>query len=219
MGRLRLCLRVLGLAAVLGAISITPVLAQSATTAPAQTLATCDGQTFAGQSVATQQQFIGAYGANAANVWAQQHNAAVMAAGACPPPVPPVAAVPPPAPIVVVQENGNGNSNSNDNDDRQPTVSLDLSKNDVNRGESFEIRVSGHREGDVGVTRIWWWATDTSDSNLSDRHTHECGDVADCRQDWQESTNDGGKTIRIHAQARNRDGRDSEEVTKDVRVR
>ena len=245
MGRFRRPLRVLLMVAALGAISITPVLAQSTTPAPMQTIVTCDGQTFAGQTLETQNQFIATYGATAADAWAQQHNAAVQAAGGCAPPPPPVAAAPPPEPIVIVEEtgnsngngnsnsntndngnsnnntndNGNNNNNSNDNDDRRPTVSLDVSKNEVSRNESFDIRVAGHREGDGGVSRVWWWATDTDDSNLRDTHTHECGDADECRHDWQERTNDGGKSIHIHAQARDQHGRDSDEVTREIRVR
>jgi hypothetical protein len=234
---LRRPLRILALAAVLAAITITPVLAQTTPPASTQTIATCDGQTFAGQSVDTQNQFNLAYGVNAANTWVQQHDTAAVAAGLCPPPAAAVAA----APVVVVEENRNGNNNSNGNsndnnnngngndnnnngndnndDHRRPSVSLDVSRNDVNRGERFEIRVTGHREGDSRLERIWWWATDTNDSRLRDSHTHDCNDSDECRETWQESADNGGQTIRIHAQARNRDGQDSDEVTRDLRVR
>jgi hypothetical protein len=244
MKRLNLPLRVLLLAAVLGAISITPVLAQSATPAPVQTIATCDGQTFTGQSLETQNQFIATFGANAADIWAEQHNAALMAAGTCAPPPPPVAAARPPVEVVVEEvgnsngnANNNGNSNgnnngnannndngnnnngnSNDNADHRPSVSLFISKDEVNRNESFEIRVSAEREHAARLSRIWWWATNTDDSQLRDTHTHECDDSDSCRHEWQESTHDGGRTIRIHARARDRDGRDSDEVTTDIRV-
>jgi hypothetical protein len=229
---LRRPLRVLTLAAALGAISITPVLAQTTTAPSSQTVTTCDGQTFAGQSLDTQSQFTAAYGANAANTWAQQHNAAAIAAGLCAPPAPPQVAAPAGPAVVIVEENTNGNSNnndnhsgnsnnntSNDNDHRRPSVSLDLSRDEVTRGERFEIRVTGHREGDSRLERIWWWATDTNDGRLQSTHTHDCDDADDCHQEWQESSDEGGRTIRIHAQARNRDGRDSDEVTREIRVR
>ena len=237
MGRLTLPLRALVIAGVLAAIVITPALAQSTTPAPAQTIAACDGLTFAGQSLQTQQQFIATFGANAAAAWAQQHDAAVRAAGGCPTPAPPVVAAAPREQVVVVEKsgnnnrnrisnsnsngngNGNSNDNGNDNSDHRPSVSLDVSKGEVDRHESFEIRVSAQREHASRLDKIWWWATDTNDSHLRDDHTHACDDADSCRNDWQESTDDGGRTIRIHARARDRDGQDSDEVTRDIRVR
>ena len=219
MGRLTLPLRALAVVAVFGAVAATPVLAQTMTPPPTQAVAACDGQTFAGQLADTQNQFIATFGANAATVWAQQHNAAVVAAGGCPPPAPPMAAVPPPAPVVIVERSDNGNGNDNDNDDHRPSVSLDVSRGEVGRNESFEIRVRAERERANRISKIWWWATDTDDRNLRDTHTHDCDDSDTCRNDWQESTDDGGRTIRIHAVARDRNGRDSDEVTRDIRVR
>jgi hypothetical protein len=136
-------------------------------------------------------------------------------------PLPPVAVVPPPdhvAPESDVAEHVLAD-NGNDNDDPRPRVVLDVSKDQVDRNESFEIRVAGHHHGDGGISKVWWWASGTDDPDLRDTHIHECDDTSSCGHAWQQSTDNGGRTIRIHARARDRDGRDSDEAIREIRVR
>lgn len=109
MHRLRIALATLGLAAVLGGALVVPALAQPAG-APLQAIATYDGASFAGQSADTQSLFTSAFGSNAADTWAQQHNAQLIASGFVAP-----ASASLPVVTIVNKENENDNGSDNDN--------------------------------------------------------------------------------------------------------
>jgi hypothetical protein len=97
-----------------------------------------------------------------------------------------------------------------------PGLSLRLSDDRVDQGETFTIRLEA--TSDVGVDSMWWWATSTDDNELRNTHTFDCSGASPCRNTWDESTDDTG-TIVIHAQARDRNGRESSEETEELRVR
>ena len=98
----------------------------------------------------------------------------------------------------------------------KPSISLGLSDDRVDQGESFTVRLEGG--DDAGVETIFWWATSTSDNNLRDTHSVNCRGSNPCRRNWDESTTDTG-TITIHAKSRNVNGVESDEVSQDLRVR
>jgi hypothetical protein len=102
---------------------------------------------------------------------------------------------------------------------RPPWVILDLSKDQVDQNESFTIQVTGRSDDSGGVAAIWWWASATSDPALNDIHTYLCGGTSTCSGRWQVSTDDGWSDISIHARARDRYGRDADEVIRDIWVR
>lgn len=101
----------------------------------------------------------------------------------------------------------------------RPWVDLDLSKDQIDPNESFNIRVTGRSDGDGGVAAIWWWATGTSDPELHNIHMHNCGGASTCSSMWQVGTNDGWSAIWIHARARDRYGRDADEISREIWVR
>ena len=104
-------------------------------------------------------------------------------------------------------------------DARRPRVILDVSKDQVDQNESFTIRVTGSSDGGGGIAAIWWWATGTSDPALHDIHIDVCNGTSTCSGRWQVSTDDSWSEIWIHARARDRNGRDADEVTRDIWVR
>jgi hypothetical protein len=98
----------------------------------------------------------------------------------------------------------------------KPSIKLTLSEDRVNKGEEFTIRLEAEAEG--GVAALWWWATDTDDEELRDTHTFDCNGATPCRQSWKAHTDDEGR-LEIHAMSRDNAGRESEEVTLELRVR
>jgi hypothetical protein len=104
-------------------------------------------------------------------------------------------------------------------DARRPSVSLDVSKDQVDQNESFTIWVTGRSDGGSGVDVIWWWATGAADAGLHGTHIYPCSGMSTCSGSWQASSGDGWSQIWIHARARDRYGRDADEVTRDVWVR
>src|SRR5207249_4270733 len=94
-------------------------------------------------------------------------------------------------------------------------LTLRLSDSRVNPGDTFTITLEA--TSGQGVDSMWWWATDTDDDNLRNTHTFDCNGASPCRNNWDESTDDTG-THTIHAQARDRAGQSSQELTADIRV-
>jgi hypothetical protein len=129
-GRFAVTLGVLGLVVFLGTTRAAPASAQPI---PQQTGTTYDGTAFSDQSLSTQNDFIAAYGANAANVWAQQHNAALAAAGY---PVPQSAVAVITVPEVILDNNNyndnNDNIDINDNGNHHHNVNNDNGNHDHN---------------------------------------------------------------------------------------
>jgi hypothetical protein len=137
------------------------------------------------------------------------------------PTAPAVAPAPTATPVVqtVVVQPPSDDNDSGDNDnsnDSQPRVSLSIDPDRVSKGQHFTVRITG-RGGD-GLSRIWWWATNTGQSSLSDTHTHDCDGSDPCRFDWSEGANDSG-SFTIHARARDRNGNESDDATHEVHVR
>ncbi len=117
-------------------------------------------------------------------------------------PVPPAA--PPPATPTPVPS------------DAKPTTTLKLDDTSVTAGDTIRITVTG--TDDKGVATLVWYATDTSDDNLKNTHTQDCGGATPCRYTFETSTQDTG-TITIHAYSIDTAGQHSDEVTEDVKVR
>jgi hypothetical protein len=97
-----------------------------------------------------------------------------------------------------------------------PEISIRLSDDRVDDGETFTVRLES--SSDVGIDRMWWWATSTDDDELRDTHSENCRSTSPCRQSWDVSTTDDGD-ITFHAKSRDMNGVESEEVTQDIRVR
>ena len=101
----------------------------------------------------------------------------------------------------------------------KPSVELRLEDDEVVQGETFTLRIEAVEDGGSGISAIWWWATGTSDPTLNDVHIDLCNGTSTCSGRWQVSTDDGWSQIWIHARARDRSGRDANEVTRDIWVR
>jgi hypothetical protein len=136
-----------------------------------------------------------------------------------PPAAAPAPTATPVTQTIVVQTSSSDDNDNDDNDNRdhdRPAVSLSVDPDRVARGESFTVHVTAR--GDNGISRIWWWATDTDEDSLRDTHTHDCGGSDPCRFTWSASARDAG-TFTIHVRARDRRGDESDDVTRDVHVR
>jgi hypothetical protein len=97
-----------------------------------------------------------------------------------------------------------------------PEISIRLSDDRVDNGETFTVRLES--SSSVGIDRMWWWATSTDDDDLRDTHSDNCRSASPCRQSWDVSTTDDGD-ITFHAKSRDMNGVESEEVTREIRVR
>ncbi|HEX3246345.1 MAG TPA: hypothetical protein VHX16_13135 [Chloroflexota bacterium] len=88
-------------------------------------------------------------------------------------------------------------------------------------GETFKpgdtLRVDLHGTDDEGITRMWWYATDTNDVALQADHEEVCGGDKDCQRTWRVVPNDTGK-IKIHAKAVDNRKLESDEVVKLIRI-
>jgi len=96
-----------------------------------------------------------------------------------------------------------------------PQVTLSLSHDRVEPGERFRVTIQADGQD---MDRVWWWATDTADDDITPSQERSCTDAQDCREEWRISTTDAG-TVIFHAKGRDKQGRESDEVTKSLRIR
>jgi hypothetical protein len=98
----------------------------------------------------------------------------------------------------------------------KPTVELIMPAEEFDSGETVRIELVG--KDDEGITKMWWWATDTDDGALEADHEEICDGDKSCSRTWRVVPKDTGR-IKIHARAV--DGRDaeSEEIVKIIRIR
>jgi hypothetical protein len=114
--------------------------------------------------------------------------------------------------------------NDNDNSaDQAPSLGIAVSTADPRAGDSFSLTL--HATG-RDLDQVWWWVPDVvsdngndngDDSWLADSHAANCDGSDDCSRSWDLKASHTG-TITIHAKARDREGRESSEVTTEVRV-
>lgn len=116
---------------------------------------------------------------------------------------------PDPAPVLTEQSAPSGDGNA-------PSVEIRLTDDSPRRGEEFTIRLVAS-DAD-GIDIAYWWATAIDDDALLDTHVQDCQGATPCRKGWKVSTGAAGNFV-LHAQARDRSGALSDEVTRDVRVR
>jgi len=74
--------------------------------------------------------------------------------------------------------------------DSAPTVAIVVAPKIAVQGQSFNVTVTG--TDDVGLTAIWWWATDTTDTELNKAHWYSCNGAKICKNTWIVSTNASG---------------------------
>ncbi|MCC6178356.1 MAG: hypothetical protein IT305_23880, partial [Chloroflexi bacterium] len=110
----------------------------------------------------------------------------------------------------VVQELKVGKSTS------KPTVELKISRTKVSAGERFKIEV--YAKSGQALDKIWWYATDTTDSELKRDHQFKCDGSETCRASWQIETADTSGSITIVAKARDKNGRESDRATQQLRI-
>jgi hypothetical protein len=101
------------------------------------------------------------------------------------------------------------------NQNVKPTVEVVLNGEEFGSGDTVRIELVG--KDDEGITRIWWYATDTNDQSLQSDHEEQCGGDKECSRTWRIVPNDTGK-IRIHAKAVDSRKAESDEVVKVIRV-
>ena len=83
-------------------------------------------------------------------------------------------------------------------------------------GETVRIELVG--KDDEGITRMWWYASDTNDVPLQADHEEVCGNDKECQRTWRVVPNDTGR-IRIHAKAVNNRKAESEEIVKTIWIK
>ncbi|MFN0071621.1 MAG: hypothetical protein ACKVVP_09065, partial [Chloroflexota bacterium] len=97
----------------------------------------------------------------------------------------------------------------------KPTVELLLNKEEFTAGEQVRIELVG--KDDEGITRMWWFATDTNDAALEADHEEACGNDKNCSRTWRITPSDTGR-IKIHARAIDNRKMESEEIVKTIRI-
>jgi hypothetical protein len=123
--------------------------------------------------------------------------------------------------------NYNAPNVDNDNDGNvagdRPSVNVAVSNNDPNDGDTINFTVSASGNN---LDQVWWWVPDYAGQNDNDNdsfafsteaHTVGCGGNDRCSEssDLNTAVPD---TFTIHAQARDHDGRLSDEFVTEVRV-
>lgn len=98
----------------------------------------------------------------------------------------------------------------------KPTVEILLQTEEYDPGETVRIELVGR--DDEGVTRMWWYASDTDDVALEADHEEDCGKDKECRRTWRVTPNDFGR-IKIHAKAVDNRKAESEEVVRTIRIK
>jgi hypothetical protein len=98
----------------------------------------------------------------------------------------------------------------------KPTVELLLNDEEFDPGETVRIELVG--KDDEGITRMWWYASDTDDVALEADHEEACGSDKECQRTWRVVPNDFGR-IKIHAKAIDNRKAESEEVVKTIRIK
>ncbi len=83
--------------------------------------------------------------------------------------------------------------------DAAPTVAITVNPTAVAHGQVFNVTVTG--TDDVGLSAIWWWAVDSTDTELNKAHWHSCYNAKYCSNSWLVSTNAIG-TIKLGANSR-----------------
>ncbi|MEK6876445.1 MAG: CARDB domain-containing protein, partial [Nanoarchaeota archaeon] len=83
--------------------------------------------------------------------------------------------------------------------DNAPTVSIAVNPTSVAAGQVFNVTVTG--TDDVGLSAIWWWAVDSTDTELNKAHWYSCYNAKYCSNSWLASTNAAG-TIKLGANSR-----------------
>jgi hypothetical protein len=89
---------------------------------------------------------------------------------------------------------------------RRPVVALTTSRSASGDG-SFEIRLDS--EHDLGLGRLWWWASGTTDPLLSGSQGLECGGQPRCANSWTIRAGDAA-AVTINARARDLRGVESD---------
>lgn len=98
----------------------------------------------------------------------------------------------------------------------KPTVEVLLNAEEFDPGETIRVELVG--KDDEGITRMWWYASETSDAGLEADHEEACGNDKECRRTWRITTTDTGR-IKIHARAIDNRKLESEEIVKIIRIR
>ncbi len=83
--------------------------------------------------------------------------------------------------------------------DAAPTVSITVSPTTVAQGQAFNVTMTG--TDDVGLSAIWWWAVDSTDTELNKAHWYSCYGAKICTNSWLASTSALG-TIKLGANSR-----------------
>jgi hypothetical protein len=83
--------------------------------------------------------------------------------------------------------------------DNPPTVSITATPTTVSKGQDFNVTVTG--TDDIGLTAIWWWAVDSTDTEFNKAHWHSCKNTTYCSKSWLVNTDAVG-TIKLGANSR-----------------
>lgn len=83
--------------------------------------------------------------------------------------------------------------------DSAPTASISVNPATIAQGQFFNVTVVG--ADDVGLAAIWWWAANSSDSELNKAHWYNCNGAKTCKNSWLVSTNATG-TLSLGANSR-----------------
>lgn len=93
-------------------------------------------------------------------------------------------------------------------------VILSLSSEKVEPGKRFRVTVQAPGPN---MERVWWWASDTADDDITGVQERTCDDAQNCKEEWRVSTHDAG-TVIFHAKAVDKQGRESAEVTQELSI-
>lgn len=83
--------------------------------------------------------------------------------------------------------------------DSAPTVAISVIPTTAAQGQFFNVTVTG--TDDIGLAAIWWWATNTTDTELNKAHWYNCNGARVCTYSWLASTNAVG-SITLGANSR-----------------
>ncbi|MBI2522808.1 hypothetical protein HYW19_00290 [Candidatus Woesearchaeota archaeon] len=83
--------------------------------------------------------------------------------------------------------------------DSAPTVAVSASPTTIVAGQTFNVTVIG--TDDTGLVAIWWWAVNSTDTELNKAHWYNCNSATYCSNSWLVSTSALG-TIKLEANSR-----------------
>lgn len=98
----------------------------------------------------------------------------------------------------------------------KPTVIVRLSDDEVESGARANVELIGKDED--GLDKMWWFATGTTDADLLAMHEELCDGDTRCSRSWRTRPGATGE-IQIHAKAKDKGGRESDEVIEALTVR